>query len=117
RGRHSIAHSSSISRISRKESGPTGPSGNAPLEHAISMTVPGADAPGAAEREVLLVLAAEEGDDLIHLLGREATHDRHPTLASHEDVAAIEARSRSTPRTPHRRSPSTRAPRGRGRRG
>src|SRR5262252_5610975 len=87
------------------------------VEHAISMTVPGADAPGAAEREVLLVLAAEEGDDLIDLLGREATHERHPTLASHEDVAAIEARSRSTPRTPHRRSPSARAPRGRGRRG
>src|SRR5215470_4760317 len=72
---------------------------------------------GAAEREVLLVLAAEEGDDLIDLLGRKATHERHPTLASHEDVAAIEARSRSTPRTPHRRSPSARAPRGRGRRG
>src|SRR5215831_13027537 len=72
---------------------------------------------GAAEREVLLVLAAEEGDDLIDLLGREATHERHPTLAIHEDVAAIEARSRSTPRTPHRRSPSARAPRGRGRRG
>src|SRR5215470_8597921 len=62
-------------------------------EIAISMTVPGADAPGAAEREVLLVLAAEEGDDLIDLLCREATHERHPTLASHEDVAAIEARS------------------------